>query len=82
MLLMDEPTTHLDIQNELRLKDSLQELLRDRTVLMIAHRLESILSADHIIVLEEGRVVQTGSPDVLMNTPGQYRDMILAGVHP
>jgi ATP-binding cassette subfamily C protein CydD len=78
-LLMDEPTTHLDIQNELRLQHALQVLLREKTILMVAHRRGSIKDADQIIVLDEGNVIRIGKHEELLSDPGLYQKLILDG---
>lgn len=62
LLILDEPTAHLDPALQARLSEAARELCRGRTALVIAHRLETLASADHVVVLEAGRVVEQGAP--------------------
>jgi ATP-binding cassette subfamily C protein CydD len=65
ILILDEPTSSLDPENEALIRQSLTTLMRDRTVLVIAHRYNTIAQADRIIVLENGRIVEAGTRDLL-----------------
>lgn len=56
ILILDEATTSIDTETELKIQDSLQVLLKDRTSFMVAHRLSTIRNADHIIVLDHGQI--------------------------
>ncbi|NTU58070.1 MAG: thiol reductant ABC exporter subunit CydD [Chlorobiaceae bacterium] len=80
ILLLDEPTSHTDPILETRLRAAMAELMRGRTVVMIAHRLESIRNADRIIVLDSGRVVQSGTHEELTATDGFYRRAVLSSM--
>lgn len=73
ILLLDEATSALDSESEFRVKTALARLMRGRTTLIIAHRLSTIRNADLIIVLDQGKIVQTGNHEVLMNQEGLYR---------
>jgi ATP-binding cassette subfamily B protein len=72
IILLDEATASLDPSNETLIQQALSELIRDKTVLIIAHRLRSVETCDKIVVLEKGRVVEEGSHDDLMAACGLY----------
>lgn len=76
ILILDEATSNLDSESELLIQKSLAELLEDRTAFVIAHRLSTIRNADKIVVLEEGRIVEVGSHETLLQHGGRYRDMV------
>ena len=76
ILLLDEATSALDSDSEEAIRDALDRLMRGRTVIAIAHRLSTLRNFDRIVVLQAGRVVQDGPPDVLMRRPGIYRDLV------
>ena len=69
ILILDEATSSLDAESELLVQDALSHLMQDRTSFVIAHRLSTVRRADAIIVLEEGRVVETGHHDELLARP-------------
>ena len=75
-MLLDEATASLDVENETRVQGALSRLLAGKTVLVIAHRMRTVAGADHIVVLENGRVAQQGSPAQLMAEGGLYRRMV------
>jgi subfamily B ATP-binding cassette protein MsbA len=72
VLVLDEATSHLDPQSERELQDALQQLLPGRTALVIAHRLSTIVDADRIVVLDEGRAVESGAHRELLARGGLY----------
>ncbi len=76
ILILDEATSNLDSHSENLIRDSLRELMRGRTSLIIAHRLSTIAHVDRIVVLESGRIVETGSPAELFARDGLYRQMV------
>jgi ATP-binding cassette subfamily B protein/subfamily B ATP-binding cassette protein MsbA len=76
ILILDEATSNLDTQSERLIQQSLALLMRDRTCFVIAHRLSTIAHADRIVVLDEGRIVETGSHHELMAHSGRYRQMV------
>jgi ATP-binding cassette subfamily B protein len=75
LLILDEATSDVDTETELRIQESLDALLENRTVLAIAHRLSTIKNADQILVLEDGRVVERGGHDELLDEGGLYADL-------
>jgi ATP-binding cassette subfamily B protein/subfamily B ATP-binding cassette protein MsbA len=76
ILILDEATSNLDTESERLIQGSLHMLMSGRTSFVIAHRLSTIAHADKIVVLENGRVVQQGRHEELMQTSGRYRDMV------
>ena len=73
ILLLDEPTSALDKKNEIEITKSLDTLMKGRTTFIVTHRLDSIKNADVILVFENGRLVQKGIHDELINIEGQYK---------
>jgi ATP-binding cassette subfamily B protein len=73
VLLLDEATSALDAESERRVQEALEKLMTRRTTLVIAHRLATVLKADRIVVLDQGRVVATGSHADLMRMDGLYK---------
>ncbi|MGE5643678.1 MAG: thiol reductant ABC exporter subunit CydC, partial [Byssovorax cruenta] len=78
ILILDEPTSSLDPETESLLEASTRQLMQGRTVITIAHRLNTIFKADQIIVLEEGCIVEQGSHRELLNKNGSYAAMVKA----
>lgn len=72
ILIMDEATSALDTESERYIQAALEELIKDRTTLIIAHRLSTIEKADLIVVMSEGRIVETGNHQALLAQKGQY----------
>ena len=69
-MLLDEATASLDVENESKVQGALSRLLSGKTVLVIAHRMRTVSSADKIVVLKEGRVVEQGKPQELYADEG------------
>ncbi|AOR67192.1 ABC transporter [Burkholderia stabilis] len=76
ILLLDEATSALDSASEEAIQSALDRLMVGRTVIAIAHRLSTLRNFDRIIVMNNGKVIDDGSPDVLRNRPGLYRDLL------
>jgi len=79
LLILDEPTAHLDSHSEALIQRAIEELSSGRSVLTIAHRLNTIEQADRIVVLDHGRVTQQGRHQQLLDEPGLYSEML--GAH-
>jgi ATP-binding cassette subfamily B protein len=75
LLLLDEATSALDAEAEAAVQQGLAQAMRNRTVLVIAHRLSTVQEADRIVFLEAGRIVEQGSHDQLIRAGGRYRDL-------
>ena len=73
MLILDEATSNVDTRTEQQIQSAMRELMKDKTCFVIAHRLSTIRSADHILVLDAGQVVEQGTHDSLMTRNGFYR---------
>ncbi len=77
ILLLDEATSALDSELERAIQSALDRLMRGRTVIAIAHRLSTLKSFDRIIVMDAGRIVEDGPPEVLAARPGPYRALLM-----
>jgi subfamily B ATP-binding cassette protein MsbA len=75
ILVLDEATSNLDPQSEREVQEALEQVLRGRTAIVVAHRLESIQSAEHILVMHQGRIVEEGTHTHLMALSGRYRTL-------
>ncbi|MEM7798213.1 MAG: ABC transporter ATP-binding protein [Chloroflexota bacterium] len=75
IVLLDEPTSALDTESEVAVQRAIDRLVEDKTVVVIAHRLSTVVAADQILVLEDGRIVERGSHDELLETDGRYAAM-------
>lgn len=78
MLILDEATSNVDTQTEQQIQAAMRELMKHKTCFVIAHRLSTIRSADHILVMRDGQVVEQGIHDSLMAAKGFYRELYQA----
>src|SRR3990167_4802163 len=78
ILILDEATASLDVHSERQIQLALDDLMRDRTVLVIAHRLSTVENADCILVLDEGKIVETGTHHALLEKEGVYAELYRA----
>ncbi|MBK9792654.1 MAG: ATP-binding cassette domain-containing protein [Sphingobacteriales bacterium] len=76
ILILDEATSHLDSNSEKLVQDALQNLLKDKTAIIIAHRLSTVQFADEIVVLREGSIIEKGSHQQLMQLNGEYKKLV------
>ncbi|MCG6155720.1 ABC transporter ATP-binding protein [Rubinisphaera margarita] len=82
ILILDEATSNLDTQSERLIQASLVSLMQDRTCFVIAHRLSTIVHADRILVMQGGRIIETGTHHELMAADGRYRQMVQMQMEP
>ena len=75
IILLDEATASLDVDNETLIQEALSRLIRNKTVLIIAHRMRTVAQADRIVVLKDGTVAESGTPAQLYEQNGIYRHM-------
>ena len=73
--MLDEATASLDAENETAIQEALSKLIKNKTVLIIAHRMRTIANADHIVVLKDGVVAEEGRPSELSQTDSIYSRM-------
>ena len=75
ILVLDEATSALDSRTEQAIQDTLDRVVRNRTTIVIAHRLSTVVGADQIVVLDDGRVAERGTHDELLETGGLYAEL-------
>jgi len=75
LLILDEATSNLDVATETRVTEAMRRLRQRRTTIVIAHRLSTVIEADQIAVIQDGRVVEAGPPDELLTRGGQFADL-------
>ncbi len=78
IIILDEATANVDPENEKDLMEAIDALTKEKTILMIAHRLKTVRNADEIFVVDKGKIVQTGTHDQLMQKEGIYKNFISA----
>lgn len=76
VILLDEATSFLDVENESKIQKALSELIKDKTVIIIAHRMRTIANADKIVVLDEGKIAEQGAPEELIAENGLFKKMV------
>ena len=76
IILLDEATASLDVDNETLVQEALSKLIKNKTVMIIAHRMRTVAEADRIVVLKDGVVAEMGSPEELMKQNGIYKHMV------
>jgi ATP-binding cassette, subfamily B, bacterial len=76
ILLLDEATAALDSESEEAIREALGRLMRGRTVIAIAHRLATLRNFDRVVMLQAGRIIEDGPPDILMQGRGPYRELV------
>jgi ABC-type multidrug transport system fused ATPase/permease subunit len=81
IVLMDEPTSHLDLELERDFQVVFDLLIKGRTSLTIAHRLPTVRTVDQIMVLDQGRIVESGTHEELMNSKSKYFQLMKAGAN-
>jgi ABC-type multidrug transport system fused ATPase/permease subunit len=76
IILLDEPTSALDSENEEMVTQALNELFKGKTVIVIAHRLQTVKHADQILYIDDGQVVESGTHKELLSMKGKYYTMV------
>jgi ATP-binding cassette subfamily B protein len=76
ILILDEATSALDTESELLIQDAISKLRKDRTTFIVAHRLSTVRDADRIAVMENGRIVEIGTHNQLLEQSGRYKELV------
>ena len=76
-MILDEATSNVDTRTEKAIQSAMQHIMQDRTSIVIAHRLSTIRDADLIVVMDQGRIVESGSHDSLLAQKGKYYDLYM-----
>src|SRR5690606_36079807 len=75
ILILDDSTSSVDMETEMQIREALDKLMANRTTFIIAHRIQSIMAADFILVFDKGEIAQCGTHEQLLTEPGMYRDI-------
>ena len=75
ILILDEATSNVDTRTEKAIQSAMQQVMQNRTSIIIAHRLSTIRDADWIVVMDQGRIVESGSHETLLEKKGRYYDL-------
>ena len=76
IIFFDEATNALDANNEKKIIDNLQEYFSGKTVTIVAHRLSTVMNADQIVVIDNGKIIETGKHEELIKTKGAYYQLV------
>ena len=76
IIILDEATANVDPENEAELTKAIEELTKNKTIIMIAHRIKTVRHADQIVVISDGKIAQRGTHAELINQDGIYRDFV------
>ena len=76
IIILDEATANVDPENEKELMEAIDALTKEKTIIMIAHRLKTVRNADQIVVIDKGRIVQQGTHNQLMKQDGIYKRFV------
>ena len=74
-MLLDEVTANVDVENEVKIQAAMRELLKNKTVIMIAHKLSTVQNSDQILVIKDGRIIQRGTHKELVREEGLYKKL-------
>ena len=77
ILILDEATSNVDTRTEKAIQSAMQQVMQNRTSIIIAHRLSTIRDADWIVVMDQGRIVESGSHEILLEKKGRYYDLYM-----
>ena len=78
ILILDEATSSVDTETEQKIQEAIDRLVENRTTVAIAHRLSTLKNADKLIVIEEGKIIEAGSPSELLKQKGHYYNLVMA----